>query len=137
MKEHVSRSLKTIRSEFKTIQEELRKELTTHVLTISGHNQTKQNTLHRNVSLKLNELINSVKKDFENIRNEIQNELKTRLATTIANAFKSTMSQLTTMITTAVNNALLTKLNALSPRNRKPKRSCAPNLDNSEDPIYR
>ena len=48
-----------------------------------------------------------------------------------------TMSQLTTMITTEVNNALQTKLNALSPRNRKPKRSRAPNLDDSDDPIYR
>ena len=32
------------------------------------------------------------------------------------------------MITTEVNNALQTQLQALSPRNRKPKRSRAPNI---------
>ena len=129
--------MKTIRSEFKTIQEDLRKELRIHASTISGSNQTNQNALHDSVSLELTESINSVKRDFENFRNEIQNELKNQLATTIANAIKSTMSQLTTMITTEVNNALQTKLNALSPRNRKPKQSRAPNLDDSDDPIYR
>ena len=134
MKEHVSRSLKTIRSEFKTIQEDLRKELRDHASTISGSNQ---NALHDSVSLELTESINSVKRDFEKFRNEIQNELKNQLATTIASAIKSTMSQLTTMITTEVNNALQTKLNALSPRNRKPKRSRAPNLEDADDPIYR
>ena len=137
LKEHVSRSLKIIRSKFKTIQEDLRKELQNHATSISGSNQTNQNTLQRNVSLELSESIKSVKRDFEEFRHEIQNELKTQLATTVANAIKMTMSQLTTMITTEVNNALQTKLNALSPRNRKPKRSRAPNLDDSDDPIYR
>ena len=56
-------------------------------------------------------------------------ELQSQLSTTISKAIQSTMHQLTTMITTEVNRALKTQLQALSPRNRKPKRSRAPNLD--------
>ena len=131
LKEHISRSLKTLRQEFLSLQTELCNEIKS--IRISQTNlpsSTSNNTLNA-ISHELTTSISSIKNDFESFRTHVQNELKIQLQTTIASAVQSTTDNLTTMITNEVNRALRTQLQALSPRNRKPKRSRAPNIDDS------
>ena len=131
IKEHISRSLKILRQEFQTLQSEVHNEIrklqTTQSVSINGQS----NTLTSNVTNELNESILSIKQEFESFRLQIQKEMKQHLQTTISIAIKTTTENLTKMITTEVDQALRAQLNALSPRNRKPKRSRAPNLDDS------
>ena len=83
------------------------------------------------ITPELNATISSIKHDFESFRSHIQTEMKKQLQTTISTTIKTTTENLTNMITVEVERALRTQLKAMSPRNRKPKRSRAPNLDDS------
>ena len=131
IKEHISRSLNIIRQEFTTIQTELRNEIQNLHTQKLAPNQTNPTDLTTNVSNELNTSIESIKQEFESFRTHVQQEMKKQLQTTISIAIATTTENLTKLITTEVDRALRTQLQALSPRNRKPKRSRAPNLDES------
>ena len=126
IKEHISRSIQNLRKEFQSLQTEIHNEiqkLRTSTPTVANDQSI--------VSNELNASISSIKNEFESFRTQIHKEMKQHLQTTISIAIKTTTENLTKMITTEVNRALQKQLNALSPRNRKPKRSRAPNLDDS------
>ena len=130
MKEYISTSIETIRKEFKNLQQELRREFKTQLLNNPTASTTPQD-LEFNIANELSSSITTIKHDLESFRQSIQSELKKELETNITTAIQNTTSQLTTMITKEVNHALQAQLQALSPRNRKPKRSRAPNIDDS------
>ena len=88
--------------------------------------------LEFNIATELSTSTTTIKCNLESFRKLIQTELQKELETNTANTIQSTTSQLTRMITKEVNRALQTQIQVLSPHNRKPKQSRAPNID---DPI--
>ena len=129
LKEHISRSLKTLRQEFISLQTELRNEIKSIRISQTNKSTSPTANISHDISHELSSSISSIKHDFESFRTHVQHELKTQLQSTIALAIQSTTDNLTSMITNEVNKALRSQLQAMSPRNRKPKRSRAPNID--------
>ena len=124
IKEHIARSLEAIRTEFTNFQESLRNEMKEQISTFTNTSSSNEQHLNSTVSDELSHSISDIKKELQNFRERIRAELKNELQI----AIQTTTSQLTSMITTEVNNALQTQLQALSPRNQKPKRSRSPNI---------
>ena len=86
-------------------------------------------TSHRyNVSNEISNSIAAIKEEFKTFQQCVQEELKKELDASISVAIQKTTTQLTSMITNEVNKDLQSQLNALSPRNQKPKQSRAPNI---------
>ena len=131
IKEHISRSLTNLRKEFQLLQNELRNEIKQLRIMSLDMNAQSQSNPSPATAPELTSTISSIKHDFESFRSHIQTEMKKQLQTTISTTIKTTTENLTNMITVEVERALRTQLKAMSPRNRKPKRSRAPNIDDS------
>ena len=137
MKEHLTKSISILRKEMKSIQDSFRSEIKERLSEINNSLLTTQQTTneHKNdqdktlSSSRVQDSISSLKNEFNQFRSAIRQELKDQLLLTVTEVVQTTTTQISSIITKEVHRALQTHLHALSPRNRKPKRSHAPNID--------
>ena len=132
MKEHLTKSISILRKEMKSIQDSLQAEIKDHLSQITESLLTTNNQEDQLPSSRIQDSISSLRNEFDQFRHAIRQELKDQLLLTVTEVVQTTTTQILTIITKEVHRALQTHLHALSPRNRKPKRSRAPNID---DPI--
>ena len=116
----------------KSIQDSLQAEIKDHLSQITESLLTTNNQEDNLSSSRIQDSISSLRNEFDQFRHAIRQELKDQLLLTVTEVVQTTTTQISTIITKEVHRALQTHLHALSPRNRKPKRSRAPNID---DPI--
>ena len=132
MKEHLTKSISILRKEMKSIQDSLQAEIKDHLSQITESIHITNNQEDKLPSSRIQDSISSLRNEFDQFRHAIRQELKDQLLLTVTEVVQTTTTQISTIITKEVHRALQTHLHALSPRNRKPKRSRAPNID---DPI--
>ena len=142
IQEHVSRSIKLIRKEFKTFQQSLREEIKNQVTSAlevltktSASSYSNYNNPKPSIQKDLHESLTSVKDDLKMFRAMVKNELHEQLQKTIIDTIHTTKHQLTTMITKEVNRALKDHMKLQSPRHRKTKRSRI--RDGSDSDFYK
>ena len=116
----------------KSIQDSLQAEIKDHLSQITESIHITNNQEDKLPSSRIQDSISSLRNEFDQFRHAIRQELKDQLLLTVTEVVQTTTTQISTIITKEVHRALQTHLHALSPRNRKPKRSRAPNID---DPI--